>query len=177
MADPHRKDRYGEMWDSAHVAACEADLREVRDFVIVSGGWAWHFLSPAGHAELKHAHDHKDVDVFADPARAGELAAQLASMGYHRVVTRFDKRPAPYPFRRLERRVGDHVVVIDLFTGSVPNRTVRGGFRVVEPGYLISLYKTVHGSDTCFAVRAAARLLERGIDPEGRPELAEVPRD
>ena len=176
MADPHRPDRYGETWDAEYVAACEAELDALRDLVVLSGGWAWHFLSAPGHAELKHAHDHKDVDLFVAPALAGQLAAVLADRGYVRVPTRFDKRPAPYPFRRLEKQVGTHRVVLDLFTGGVPSRQVRGGFRVVEPQYLVGLYRTVHGSNTCFAVRAASQLLARGIDPEGRAELIEIPR-
>lgn len=177
MAAPHNPERYGEVWDPAHVAACEADLERIRDLVVVSGGWAWHFMSPPNHLERKHAHDHKDVDLFVPPAHVAELSDRLRGMGYARVQTRFDRRPAPYPFRRLARPVGKKAITIDLFTGEPPHRTLEGGWRVVDPAHLITLYKTVHGSDTCFAVKAAARLLQSGVDPVGHPDLVAIPSE
>lgn len=181
MADPHRPDRYGELWNQSHIDCCEVELRAIRDLVTVSGGWAWHFMSAPGHAELKHAHDHKDLDLFAAPGDVAELSARLQAQGYVRSVTRFDKKPAPYPFRRMVRDVdlgpqGVHTVILDLFTGEVPSRILPSGWRVVDPAHLLTLYKTVHGTDTCFAVKAAARLLRTGIDPVGHPDLASPPR-
>lgn len=175
MADPHRRDRYGETWDLRKISLAEADLFDLRDHLTLSGGWAWHFLSPEGHVELKHAHDHKDMDAFVAPALVAELSVRLAGLGYQRVGTRFDKRPAPYPFRRLERSTALGRLTLDLFTGEVPRREVRG-YQVVDPRYLLGLYETVHMSKTCFAVSAARNLLARGIDPQGRAELVSIPR-
>lgn len=183
MGDPHRKDRYGETWPQHRVDALRSDLTRLRDLVIVSGGWAWCLMSPPGHIEYKHAHDMKDVDLFVEGRDVTALYGRLAELGHVRVSTRYDKRlDTPYEFHRYERvaEPDGHEpfrVTIDLFVGEPPVRELEGGWRVVCPRHLITLYKTVHGSDKCFAVQAATRLLVQGIDPVGRPELCEPPAD
>ena len=59
------------------------------ELIVVSGGWAWHFMSPA-HDELKHAQDHKDADVFVFPENLWKLLDRLKSDGYEKTWTRFD---------------------------------------------------------------------------------------
>ena len=75
----------------------------LRDLVVVSGGWAWHLMSPAGHVELKHAHDMKDVDLFVAGRDVAALYGRLAELGHVRVSTRYDKRlDTPYEFHRYD---------------------------------------------------------------------------
>jgi hypothetical protein len=63
MSAPHNPQRYGETWSLPLIASYLEVLHAIRELVTVSGGWAWHFISPE-HIEYKHLHDHKDVDVF-----------------------------------------------------------------------------------------------------------------
>jgi hypothetical protein len=72
MAAPHKIERYGETWNAEEIAVVQAEIEAVRDFTVVSGGWAWHFMTPP-HPEYKHAHDHKDADLFCEPDRVWEL--------------------------------------------------------------------------------------------------------
>lgn len=181
MGAPHNKARYGEEWDHDRIAILEAEIRELADLVVVSGGFAWHFMSVKGHPELKHAHDHKDLDFFVDPVNASTLATKLVTKrGFEKVWTKYDRLPSSEGFRRYEKRVeapdGTSVkVTIDLFTRKVPSITV-DGVQVVEPSFLLSLYGKVHSSDQCFAVQAARKLIAQGISPVGRKELTEAPR-
>jgi hypothetical protein len=78
MAALHNKNRYGEQYDPEEIAAILAEIEAVREYVAVSGGWAWHFMSPP-HSELKHAHDHKDADLFVDPDRLWEMLPLIKS--------------------------------------------------------------------------------------------------
>jgi len=64
MSDPHNQNRYGELWPLLRIDTGLAELEAIKLFIIVSGGWAWHFMSHSGHREYKHAHDHKDIDLF-----------------------------------------------------------------------------------------------------------------
>ena len=176
MSDPHNPNRYGEVWPQDRLEASLAEMQALKPWIIVSGGWAWHFLSPKGHPELKHAHDHKDIDVFVEPLSVGTVVALLKERGFAKVRTKYDRYPSDEDFRRYEvtrltpaeRSIR---ITVDLFVrGDVPNRLI-DGWRIVEPRFLLSLYSSIHSSDTCFAVQAAAELLERGIDPRGRAEL------
>lgn len=54
MGAPHNPKRYGETWDPREIRVMQGELEAVRDLIVLSGGWAWHFLSPP-HEELKHA--------------------------------------------------------------------------------------------------------------------------
>ena len=169
MGAPHNPKRYGETWDPAHLAVLAAEIEAVREHVIVSGGWAWHYLTPP-HTELKHAHDHKDADLFVAPEAVTTLMTRLLERGYARVWTRFDG--ASDDFHRNVRAAEGIKVIFDLFTGTVPAVITSSGVRVVEPGHLLSLYGVKHSSAECFAVQIARRLLSQGVSPNGHAEMA-----
>jgi hypothetical protein len=40
MADPHNPQRYGEVWAQHRVDAYLEVLRELKHYVVLSGGWA-----------------------------------------------------------------------------------------------------------------------------------------
>jgi hypothetical protein len=176
MSTPHNPGRAGELWNETRLAVLLEEITAMRELVVLSGGWAWHFMTPAGHKELKHAHDHKDVDVFVAPANVGKLVALLKQRGYQKTWTRFDRLRSSQDFTRYTKAVernGEAVkVMLDVFVGEVPSVEARG-FRVVSPKFLLSLYGSKHGSGQCFAVRIASRLLAQGIDPVGRAEMGE----
>ncbi|MHC4181319.1 MAG: hypothetical protein ACYSWU_27800 [Planctomycetota bacterium] len=137
-------------------------------------------MSPRGHAELKHAHDHKDIDVFVAPQDVAVVVATLKDRGFQKVWTKYDRLPSDEDFRRYEKTVEVDVarpvrVTIDFFVrDDVPHRKI-DGWKVVEPRFLLSLYSNIHSSDNCFAVQAAAKLVENGTDPVGREELVQIP--
>jgi hypothetical protein len=180
MGAPHNRARYGEVWPQHRIDACLIELEHIKQWVTLSGGWAWHFMSPKGHTELKHAHDHKDIDVFVAPADVAAVVATLQDRGFNKSWTRYDRLPSAEQFRRYEKTVEPPDckpirITIDFFVrADVPQREI-DGWRVVEPNFLLSLYSNIHSSDKCFAVQAAIKLLERGIDPAGRPELVQIP--
>jgi len=182
MGDPHNKNRYGETWPQSKIDTGLENLKIIKPFVIVSGGWAWHFMSPINHIEYKHAHDHKDIDLFVPPENVATVVSILKGKEFEKVWTKYDKLPSKEDFRRYEKRVesDDNTsikVTIDFFVSSeIPYREINE-WKIVEPSYLLSLYKTIHSSDTCFAVQAATQLLEQGIDPVNRPELIEIPKN
>jgi hypothetical protein len=180
MGARHNPARYGETWPQHRIDVCLAELEVIRPFVIVSGGWAWHFMSPKGHVELKHAHDHKDIDIFVAPRDVAEVVGILQTRGFEKVWTRYDRLPSNEDFRRYEKSV-EHSdarpvrATIDFFVrNDVPCRSI-DGWNVVEPQYLLSLYSDIHSSDKCFAVQAATKLIAKGIDPVGRAELLHRP--
>ena len=182
MADPHNKNRYGEVWPQNKIDTFQKELEEIKPFIIISGGWAWHFMSPKGHIEYKHAHDHKDIDLFVLPENVGTVVSILKSRGFEKVWTKYDKLPSKEDFRRYEKRVEYDAgqtsikVTIDFFVSAeIPYREING-LKIVEPAFLLSLYNNIHSSDTCFAVQAATRLVAQSIDPVGRPELVEIPK-
>jgi len=175
MGEPHNTKRYGETWDSTEMAAMQEEIKAVQDLVVVSGGWAWHFLSPP-HPELKHAHDHKDADLFVAPEDVAALMARLIERGYEKTWTRFDAQSQD--FHRYVKTVQNGEerplkIIFDLFTQAVPSVMTDAGVRVVEPPFLLSLYGVKHGSGACFSVQIAKALLARGIDPRGRAEMAD----
>jgi len=180
MSDPHNKTRYGEIWPQSRIETCLEELQIIKPFIILSGGWAWHFMSPLGHIEYKHAHDHKDIDLFVSPENVATVVSLLKSRDFEKVWTKYDKLPSQEDFRRYEKRVdyNDKIsvkVTIDFFVRSeIPYREIEG-WKIIKPRFLLSLYKSIHSSDTCFAVQAAARLLEQGIDPVGCSELVKIP--
>lgn len=90
MGAPHNKKRYGEIWSQDRISLSLLELQFLREFVILSGGWAWHFLSPEGHTEYKHAHDHKDIDVFVNPKHVAEVMYVLQQQNFKKVWTRYD---------------------------------------------------------------------------------------
>lgn len=182
MAAPHNKKRYGEIWPDCRIEYPLQELTAIKNLVILSGGWAWHFMSPDGHIEYKHAHDHKDIDLFVLPENVAAVVARLKAQGFDKVWTRYDKLQSAEDFRRYEKlqqtRQGAAVrITIDFFvSATVPYRQVKGWF-VVEPSHLLTLYSNIHSSDKCFAVQAAVKLLQSGIDPVDREELVSIPRN
>lgn len=176
MGSEHNPARTGEMWNATRTAIILEEIKAMRNYVVVSGGWAWHFMTPQEHLELKHAHDHRDADLFVAPKDVASLLALLKNRGYEKTWTRFDGIPSPQAFSRYAKHVQSHEepvkVMLDLFVGEVPFVETQG-FRVVEPKYLLSLYGVVHGSDQCFSVRIARRLIAQGFNPVGRPEMAD----
>lgn len=176
MGEPHNPARLGELWDETRLAVILDEIRGVRESVVLSGGWAWHFMTPAGHVEYKHAHDHKDADLFVPPSDIASLLIRLKDRGYEHTWTRFDRLPGSKDFARYTRTVevqGRRIkVMLDLFIEDVPSIEV-SGYRVLEPSFLLAQYGNRHGSDQCFSVRIARRLLGRGISPVGHPEMAD----
>ena len=51
------------------------------------------------------------------------------------------------------------------------------GWNIIEVNYLLSLYKNVHSSDNCFAVKAASYLMKKGISPIHREELTQESKE
>jgi len=157
----------------------------LKDYVVVSGGMAWHMMSPE-HTEVKKMHDHSDVDLFIIPSEAWRVFALLKENGYKRWWTRYDnKTPNFSRYGRTVLKGKKRVkVILDLFVQEVPFRMI-DGYKVVETKYLLSLYdysgegfcdtfseeKVVHSSGRCWAVRQARRLMANGVDVVGRSEL------
>ena len=179
MGNPHRKDRYGEVWTQDRIDAYLESLTPLRGHIVLSGGFAWHFMSPRGHKELKHAHDHKDADIFVDPADIGTVMAALVMDEFQRVPCRWTGNEFWRYEKRVERDGKRHKLVIDFFldTEGLPTRVLEGGWTVVEPVRLLAMYSVKHTSRECFAVTAARKLVAAGVDPVGRQELVTIPVD
>jgi len=181
MGAPHNKKRYGELWPSYRIKYGLEALYPLKDLVILSGGWAWHFLSPIGHTEYKHAHDHKDIDLFVTPKNVANVMFILLENGFQKVWTRYDHLPSDENFRRYEKTVITETeksirITIDFFVKSeIPNRIIKG-WTIVEPKYLLGLYSNIHSSDTCWAVQSSIKLIHKGIDPLDRKELVTIPK-
>jgi hypothetical protein len=79
----------GEMWNPTRWKVLAREIEAVKEFGALSGGWAWHFMSPP-HQEEKHLHDHRDIDFHVFPKRFAELVVVLKGRGYKRQTTRFD---------------------------------------------------------------------------------------
>ena len=180
MSTPHNKKRYGELWPQHRIDVCLQELEVIKPFVTLSGGWAWHFMSPVGHKEYKHAHDHKDIDLFVHPSNVATVVSLLKSRDFAKAWTKYDKLPSAEDFRRYEKRVemegqSSVRITIDFFVrDDVPSRDING-WQVTDPSFLLTLYRKIHSSDKCFAVKAAIQLLDQGIDPVGRSELVAIP--
>lgn len=89
MGDPHNPDRYGEMWNPDRWRVLAIEIDAIKEYGALSGGWAWHFMSPP-HQEEKHLHDHRDIDLHVFPDKFAELVVFLEDRGYSRQKTRFD---------------------------------------------------------------------------------------
>jgi len=163
MANPHNKNRYGEAWDCHLIGLYQEELEPFKKLVIFSGGWAWHFMSPP-HIEYKHAHDHKDVDIFVFPENVVTVINLLTKLNFRKVHTRFDG--LENDFRRYEKYfLNCKKLIIDFFVKKDLQIEVIDGWQVVHPKQLLTFYKNFHSSDNCFAVVAAAKLIEKGIIP------------
>lgn len=89
MGDPHNPARMGEKWNPHRWHVLANEIEAVKEYGALSGGWAWHFMSPP-HEEEKHLHDHRDIDLHVFPSRFAELVVALEGRGYKRQKTRFD---------------------------------------------------------------------------------------
>ena len=186
MGDEHNPARYGELWPQPRLDVQYHILCLLRPYIVLSGGWAWHFMSPPGHPEYKHAHDHKDIDLMVPKADVGGCMQTLLGLGFKKVRTKYDRLPSEQDFRRYEKeysaaktrpaiRVTIDFFVMDAPFIEIPSDKADEPWRVVEPATLITYYSNFHSSSSCFAVQAAKRLLDQGVNPVGRPELAEIP--
>ena len=180
MGATHNIKRYGEVWPSYRIELGLAILQELKPWITLSGGWAWHFMSPQPHVEYKHAHDHKDIDIFVEPKLVGTVMNILQREGFRKVWTRYDHIPSPENFRRYEKTdwlpEGRPVrTTIDFFEAKNLETVKVDGWTLVAPKTLLSYYSNIHSSDKCWAVRAAVKLLERGIDPVGDELLVKNP--
>ena len=164
------------MWKQEKVEAQVETLRLVKDSVAVSGGLAWHIMSPP-HVESKKVHDHSDMDLFVSPLYANDVISRLKTAGFNRCWSKYDGTQGFYRYEKTtlqsmpgeseEKRVK---TLIDLFVENVPTINV-SEFFVVDPPYLLRMYETKHASKECVAVKAATELIRRHINPVGRPEL------
>lgn len=170
MSNSHNIHRYGEVWNQEKIDACLSELEFIKNHVVLSGGWAWHFISPHNHKELKHAHDHKDIDIFVYPEKTVDVIKILLDQGFHKVATRFDNIPNNESFRRYQKNVNGMKIIIDFFIKEIPFIEI-DGWKVVEPSQLIKLYNNIHTSKNCFAVVAAEKMLKKGINIIHKEEL------
>lgn len=163
----HNPLREGELWRQDRINYQLNEIIKISNLVTLSGGWAWHFMSPP-HKEIKILHDHKDIDVFVDPIDFDKLRETLTKNGYERAKTMYDDPSGD--FYRYIKRYELGKVVFDIFVKSVEFVKV-GTVKVVEPSYLVSLYGNKHTTGNCTAVNAAKELLSKKISPVLRVEL------
>lgn len=166
MRRPRNPARAAERWNEDRIADQLTEIRRVRILTTLSGGWAWHFLSPP-HDELKILHDHSDIDLFIEPVDVPTYRTLIDSRGFERVGTKYDSNT----FFRFVKHLDAGKVVLDTYVGTPPAVTTREGYRVVEPRHLLGLYQTSHQNDGCRAVEAARKLLEAGEGVVGHPSL------
>jgi hypothetical protein len=179
MPNKPNPERYGETWLQYRIDWALEAIDALKPLVVLSGGFAWHFMSPEDHIEYKHAHDHKDVDIYIPKANIGMVMGMLPTLGFEKVRTKHDNAD----FRRYEQVIedGEHPpfrITLDLFDGDVESVETPSGWKVVKPDLLLTFYKTHHSSVYCWAVQAAKILLDKGEIPEnlvGRRELLACP--
>jgi len=150
----------------------EALLAANPDAWIISGGYAWHLMSPRGHIEEKTLHDHKDVDVFVRPDLFTSVLPTLKNLGFIKAHTLHDDPSGS--FVRYTRFKEGGKLVLDIYIENVPSILISSGsqtYRIVEPNHLLGLYEKTHSSKNCTAVIEAKKLLAQGISPIGRQEL------
>jgi len=163
------------MWKQEKVKAQLREVEAIKDHVVISGGLAWHLMSPP-HEEHKLTHDHKDVDLFVFPSMFPVVIKTLKNRGFEKYWTKYDglsKDFYRYGLTTVRQDIDKpyHVkVLFDIFVEEVPWIQL-DEFKVVEPGHLLSLYETTHSSKECYAVQAAMKLVKKGISPIGREEL------
>ena len=165
----HNPERYGEMYDLNHLANQMEELQKIKGWIVLSGGWAWHFISPP-HTEYKHLHDHRDIDIFVAPENFLAVQLKLEENGWYRMKTKYDNNN----FIRYEKIKNDRKMVIDMFKGKLPTIEAKG-WKVADPIHLITLYYTVHQSDHCIAVQATRELQKKGISPIDNELLIKLP--
>lgn len=170
MGDPRNPARKNEIYDPDRLARQFVEIRAIQNLnFILSGGLAWHFLSPS-HTEYKILHDHKDVDIFVPPPETQAFRAALRSQGFECSRTQWDRND----FFRLVKFYDRGKIVFDIFVQAVPSIPAHG-YRVVDPKVLLGFYKTMHQSGDCVAVMAARKLLAAGKSVLNSPELIRMP--
>ncbi|BDI28271.1 hypothetical protein CCAX7_003220 [Capsulimonas corticalis] len=173
MGAPHNTKRYGEQWNAVDLAVMQAEIETFRDLVVVSGGWAWHLMSPP-HVELKHAHDHKDADLFVDPDVLWRMMERMAAQGYEKIWTRFDGVTDHFVrYTKVVEGERPVKVIFDLFMEKVASVETASGILVVEPETLLSFYGNKHSSVECFSVAIAKELIARGENPVGHARMGD----
>jgi hypothetical protein len=165
------RDRSEDTWDETRIAAQVAEVQAFGNLVVLSGGLAWHFMSPL-HTEYRRLHDHKDVDLFVSPENVQEVLTRLQGRGFERQWTKYDRTSTDFYRYTKYLAEGDGKIMIDLFIGTPTTTWLQASnVTVVEPKRLLGFYETSHSSKGCVAVQAALKLVAQGVDPIGRPEL------
>jgi hypothetical protein len=72
MGDPHNPERYGETWDPIRWKVLANEIEAVKEYGALSGGWAWHYMSPPIDRDLLV----KLLQAFmeSEAARASQVA-------------------------------------------------------------------------------------------------------
>ena len=165
-------DRQGELWNPRRLQDQEETLEALftanSDAWTISGGYAWHLMSPRGHIEEKHLHDHKDLDVFVRPDLFTLVLPTLKNLGFIKAQTLHDDPSGS--FVRYTRFKEGGKLVLDIYIEDIPSVLI-DTYRIVEPNHLIGLYDKTHSSKNCIAVIEAKKLVAQGISPIGRQEL------
>jgi len=171
MGDPRNPARVEEEWNPRRLEIIDLEIQTfLTPKCALSGGWAWHYMSPRPHRELKLLHDHKDVDLFIEPYAAPKVIWDLKDAGYRKISTIYDNPSGN--FVRFQKHEEDVKILIDLFIQDVLTTTVFNAIRILEPQTLLSFYSLKkHTTDDCIAVQAARKLVAKGINPIGRQEL------
>ena len=180
MGANHNKNRYGELWPDYRIELGLDILEKLKSLITLSGGWAWHFMSPKNHTEFKHAHDHKDIDIFVHPKDVAQVMNVLLAESFEKVWTRYDHLPSQENFRRYEKKEwlanGREIrITIDFFVEKNLKTILVDGWRLVEPELLLSYYSNIHTSDKCWAVKASVKLLKDNINLVGNELLSKNP--
>ncbi len=180
MGANHNIKRYGELWPDFRIKYGLEILEKLKPWIIISGGWAWHFMSETNHKEYKHAHDHKDIDIFVHPKNVAQVMTVLLENGFTKVWTRYDALPSNENFRRYEKKEWlpngkEFRITIDFFESKSIQTTQVNGWRLVEPKTLLSFYRGIHSSDKCWAVKAAVQLLKKNLQVIGNSLLSKNP--
>jgi hypothetical protein len=180
MGATHNVKRYGELWPNFRIELSLEILEKLKELITISGGWAWHFMSLANHTEYKHAHDHKDIDIFVNPKDVAKVMCILLDEGFKKAWTRYDHMSSQEKFRRYEKidwlDGGKQIrITIDFFESKHIETIHVNGWKLVEPNTLLSYYSNIHSSDKCWAVKAAMKLLQQGENPVGNHLLSKNP--
>lgn len=182
MGAQHNIKRYGELWPDYRIELGLEILEKLKKIITISGGWAWHFMSLSNHIEYKHAHDHKDIDIFVNPKDVAKVMCILLEEGFEKVWTRYDHMPSNENFRRYEKIAwldnGKQIrITIDFFESKTVETIKVNGWRLVEPKMLLSYYSNIHSSDKCWAVKAALKLVKENKNLIGNELLSKNPLD
>lgn len=169
---------FGQRWNPVRLRVIEQELVAFQPYVVLSGGWAWHFLTPPGHTEYVAAHDHEDADVVVLPQQVAPLMVLLTARGYERAQKGCVDPDSDIDLNRYTRVVNHHAepvkVVLGIMVADVPH-VEAGGFRVIEPSLLLA-DASRHGSRACLSARIARDLVARGEKVAGHPAMADYGR-